>query len=195
MNPYEQLKVTLEKVNPELLTNIKELEVVFELKKYEKGDYFTKQGDKDLHIAFIVKGLFRYFYLTPEGDDVTKLFSKENEFISSYAAMLYGRPSTYSIVAEEDSEILVIDRKKYIYRITNDPKWERIARLYAEETYNQKELREASFLLEDAATRYKKFLTSYPNVEKRVKQKHIATYLGINPVSLSRIKKQNVNIG
>lgn len=189
MNAYKQLMERLLEVNPELTTSENEFRQVFKKKTIRKGEYFTRQGDEDLSIAFIVKGLFRYYYLSIDGDDVTKLFAQENDFISSYAAMLYGRASTYSIVAEEDSELLVMDRDVYMKQITLDSRWERVARLYAESVYNQKEIREASFLLMDAASRYCQFLEQYPNIENRVKQKHIATYLGINPVSLSRIKK------
>jgi len=110
--------------------------------------------------------------------------------LSSYASLIYKRPSAYSIVAEEDSHLLVIDSKTYLKKLWSEPKWERIARLLTENIYNLKELREASLLTLNATDRYLNLKENYPDIESRLKQKHIATYLGIHPVSLSRIKKQ-----
>lgn len=155
----------------------------------KKGRHFIQIGDIEKQIAFIVKGLLRYYYITYEGDDVTKHFSVENEFASSYASLIYERPTAYGIIAEEDTLLLVMDRATYMAAILNEPIWERLARLYTEEIYALKEEREAALLTLDATERYKSFKLSFPNIESRLKQKHVATYLGIHPVSLSRLKR------
>ncbi|MCP4271690.1 MAG: Crp/Fnr family transcriptional regulator, partial [Gammaproteobacteria bacterium] len=68
--------------------------------------------------------------------------------------------------------------------------WEKLGRLLAEQLYIKKETREAEFLLDDAETRYLNFQTNYPGLEDRLTQYHVASYLGITPVMLSRIRRR-----
>lgn len=161
----------------------------FHLMRMEKGEAFLEQGNVETRLAFVVQGCFRYYYLTPSGDDITKHFAIENDFMSSYASLLYDRPSAYGIMAEEDSLLLILDGKVYKALVEAGGIWERMARHYTEHIYNLKELREASLLLYDAKTRYTDFCKRYPKIVGRVKQKHIATFLGIHPVTLSRLQK------
>ncbi len=102
---------------------------------------------------------------------MTKHFTFENDFVSSYAALIYHRPTEYGIVAEEDCHILVVDSETYVKQINTETRWGKVARHYSEHIYNLKELREASFLLMDAKTRYENFLVQYPGAQKRIKQK------------------------
>lgn len=185
---YNQMIEQLKSMGVE--TTLEELKRVFRYKVLKKGEYLIHQGEVEQEVAFVCKGLMRYYYITLSGDDVTKHFGLEDDFTTSYASLIYQRPTAYNIVAEEDSHLLLITYEDYSQQIESQHKWERLARLYAEKIYNIKEIREASLLTMDAKERYKAFLTQYPTLESRVKQKHIATYLGIHPVSLSRLKKE-----
>tara|TARA_Y100000588_G_C14094840_1_gene856113 strand:+ start:298 stop:900 length:603 start_codon:yes stop_codon:yes gene_type:complete len=184
---YKQLEKVLKHSGVD--TNISELKQGFELVKLVKGQHFIRQGEIENRIAFICEGYLRYYYITFSGDDVTKHFAFENDFAASYASLIYQKPTAYNIVAEEDCVLLVMYHDAYKENINTYRKWERVARLYTENIYNLKEIREAALLLMDAKDRYVAFIEQYPNAESRMKQKHIATYLGIHPVSLSRIKK------
>lgn len=171
------------------LPTIEQLSTIFKYVELTKGGVYLQQGVIEQRIAFVVTGAFRYFYITPKGEDITKHFSLENDFVCSYASMIYQRPTAYGIVAEEDAVLLVIEHSVYMHLIQQDRNWERLARKYTEHIYNLKELREASLLLQDAKERYNTFRVSQPEVVKRFKQRHIATYLGIHPVTLSRLRK------
>jgi CRP-like cAMP-binding protein len=187
---FEQLLHVIQASGESDFIDMDELKQVFMIKYLNKGEEFISQGEIENEIAFVCKGLFRYYYLTQDGLDMTKHFTLENDFVTSYASLIYRRPTAYGIVAEEDSQILVMDYRTYIKKITESRQWERIARKYTEHIYNIKELREASLLLHDAKERYQDFLILYPQLEKRIRQKHIATYLGIHPVTLSRLRKK-----
>lgn len=180
---YEHLKTF------DVKTSLDELKAVFSYRKMEKGQHFVTQGEIEREIAFICQGMMRYYYITIDGEDVTKHFTMENDFSASYASLIYNRPTAYSIVCEETCHLLVMNRDMYVSSIDSDRRWERLARLYTENIYNHKEIREAALLTLNAKDRYLAFLNQFPNIEKRLKQKHIATYLGIHPVSLSRLKK------
>lgn len=185
---YTQLQRTLQALSMEV--DVEELRQLFTYKRLNKGEHYIREGSVEKGIAFVCQGLLRYYYITYNGDDVTKHFTVENQFASSYSSLIYQRPSAYSIVAEEECHLLILDSKTYMHKVWNEQPWERIARLNSENIYSIKEQREAVLLTMTAQERYLDFKENYPAIENRLKQKHIATYLGIHPASLSRIKKQ-----
>jgi CRP-like cAMP-binding protein len=154
-----------------------------------KGDLFIREGAVPQKFAFVTSGLFRYYYINQKGSEFTKGFFPENSFITSYTAMIRHSPSFYAIEALEPSTILVFnyDEWKVIYQ--GHPCWHSFLIALLEKGYSKKETRERELLLFSAEERYRSFLTEYPHLEKRVKQHLIASYLGITPVALSRIRK------
>lgn len=170
------------------LPEIEALAEIFTYRDIKKGAMLLAQGEVETHIAFVVKGFFRYYYITAQGEEITKHFAVEGDFVSAYASMLYQRPSAYGIIAEEASTILTLPYATYLGFVEQDRSWERMARKYTESIYNLKEIREASLLLLDAKARYLEFIAQYPKLLGRAKQKHIATFLGIHPVTLSKLR-------
>ncbi len=160
------------------------------IKSIEVSDYFIRAGEVPLKIAFVVSGLFRYVYRNDKGDEFTKGIIVENLFISSYSAMIMGKPSYFSIEALEDSKILEISWKDFILFMEKDNFWIKFLLKFVEKGYMIKEKRERDLLLLDAETRYKDFLCEYPGMDQRIKQGIIASYLGIKPETLSRIRKK-----
>ena len=185
---YDHLKDIL--LNQGIQVTIEELAQTFRPAHLQKGATYLHAGDIEHRIAFLHTGFLRYFYITYDGHDVTKHFAMAGDFACSYASMIYHKPSAYDIVAEEDCQLLTIDVTSFKTLIEQDRRFERIARLYTEAIYNIKEMREAALLTQDATSRYIDFCKQYPGLESRMRQRHIATYLGIHPVSLSRIKKE-----
>lgn len=155
-----------------------------------KGDYFLRQGEVPQSFAFVLTGLFRYSYLSESGKEFTKGFFPENAFISSYSARIQNRGSYYSIEALEDSTAIVIDYRAWMELAEDKLCWYRFLLALLEKGYCAKEEREREFLLFDAKARYQAFLSRYPGLEQRIRQHHIASYLGITPVALSRIRKE-----
>ena len=182
----EQLK----KILPE--NRIDEFLSIGRIKSINASDYFIRVGEVPCKIAFVHSGLFRYVYLNDKGNEFTKGIIVENFFLSSYSAMIMGKPSYFSIEALEDSQVLEIIWKDFTQLIDNDIFWIKFLLKFIEKGYIIKEKRERDLLLLDAETRYKNFLTEFPGMDQRIKQGIIASYLGIKPETLSRIRRKIV---
>jgi CRP-like cAMP-binding protein len=154
------------------------------------SDYFIRSGETPIKIAFVSKGLFRYVYTNDRGDEFTKAIMTENSFISSYSAMVAGKASYFSIEALEYSKLLEINWSDFIRLRDSDIFWLKFLMGFIEKGYIIKEKRERDLLLLDAETRYKNFLAEFPGIEQRIKQGIIASYLGIQPETLSRIRRK-----
>ncbi|MBN1533366.1 MAG: Crp/Fnr family transcriptional regulator [Spirochaetes bacterium] len=163
---------------------------MMQLLRVEKNRYFIDIGEVPDKMGFIISGLFRVFYITEDGIDRTLVFREKNHFLSAFSAFLEGTPSWYAIQAIEESVLLCLTLQDYNRMMEHNSCWNTFVRKYVEELFIEKEKRERGFLSEDAATRYLTFLSSYPGFEERIPQHYIASYLGITPVALSRIRKK-----
>jgi CRP-like cAMP-binding protein len=134
------------------------------------------------------------YYLDATGTEWTKSFCVAGNVVAAYSALLRGEPSRLYIQALEPSTLLIADFAAYQTLTLEHPCWQIVNCKLAESLFIKKEQRESELLLDDAPTRYQKFLDEYPGLEARVKQYHIASYLGITPVSLSRIRAQRLNL-
>jgi CRP-like cAMP-binding protein len=161
---------------------------IFHPAQVERDAVLLHAGEYPHTLAFIVSGLLRLYYIDANGNEYTKSFCMENDIVSAYSALLLNEPSRLCIQALEPSSLLVADFQSYQRITTQHSCWQIVNRKIAEALFIKKEKREASLLLDDAQTRYLAFLAEYPHLEGRVKQHHIASYLGITPVSLSRIR-------
>lgn len=126
--------------------------------------------------------------------EYTKAFAAENDFAVSYASMILKRPSPFSIQALENTEMLCTRYSDWEKLLDSAPCWNIAARKIIEKVYIMKQVREMELLLEDAQSRYIRFMEQYPELHKRLKQHYIASHLGISPVPLSRIRKKQGNL-
>lgn len=165
------------------------LHCVFQEITLNTGEFLVRAGEIPSRIAFIVSGLLRLYYVNSAGSEFTKSFCPENHFVTAYSALVLKQSAQFFIEALEDSLLLVADYSQFTQLYAENFCWQIINHKLVEALFIKKEKREAELLLDDATTRYQKFLIEYPNLEHRVKQYHIASYLGISPVSLSRIRK------
>ncbi len=156
----------------------------------KKNEYFIRAGALPDKMACIVSGIFRVYYLTERGEERILAIRGEGRMLSAFSAFLEHTPSWYDIQALEDSDLLYITLDQYIAGLQGHPCWQVINAKYAQMLFVEKERRESEFLSDDAETRYKKFRERYPGVEDRIRQYHVASYLGITPVALSRIRKK-----
>lgn len=161
--------------------------------KLNKGDYFISEGQIPRKFAFINEGLFRYLYIDKTGKEFTKNFITEGKFIVSYSAMIAQRASLLYIEALEDSTVLEIDYAQWVEVKKRHKCWSVLLIAMLEHAFVIKEKRERDLLLLDAKERYLDFLNEFPTLENRVKQHMIASYLGISPISLSRIRKNEIH--
>lgn len=188
VNLLKNNDIFLDEENVALLKNISKP------KALKKDMFFLQEGEKSTEIGFISKGVFRSYYIDKSGNDVTKYFYAEGGILFSYAAYLSQKESMYCIQALEDSEILVVKISDFEKIVEGNYQLLLFYKKMIDKTLVIKEEHTISFKLLDSTKRYKQFLDTYPDLEARVKQCHIASYLGITPVSLSRIRKKlNIN--
>ncbi len=156
----------------------------------KKNEYFVRIGAVPDKMAYIVSGVFRVFYVTESGEEKTLAIRDEGRMLSAFSAFLENTTSWYDIQALEDSDLLYFSLDQYINGLQGHPCWQMINAKYVQMLFVEKERRESEFLSDDAETRYKKFRERFPGMENRIRQYHIASYLGITPVALSRIRRK-----
>lgn len=167
---------------------------IFKPKVLKKDMFFLQEGERSTEIGFIIKGVFRSYYIDKIGNDITKYFYAEGGILFSYVAYLSQKESMYYIQALEDSEILVAKISDFEKIVEGNYQLLLFYKKMIDSVLVAKEEHAISFKLLNSMKRYKQFLAAYPGLERRLKQCHIASYLGITPVSLSRIrKKSNLN--
>lgn len=154
-----------------------------------KGEYFAAPGKICSTIGFIYEGIFRSCYYDKQGDSFTRYFIYEGRFVGDINGFLDRVPSSEYMEAVTDARLWVMDREQFSVLEKEIPSWTSlISKLNAVVLENK--LKAASNMLtQDAQTRYLKFLDHYPGIANRVPQAMLASYLGITPSSLSRIRK------
>jgi CRP-like cAMP-binding protein len=157
----------------------------------KKNEYFIKAGDIPDKLAFIFRGIFRVFYLSESGNEHSLVFRSEGRPLFAYSAFLENTGSRHFFQAMEDSILLYITFRDWTGLLSGHPCWKAIYAKYLQILFVEKEDRETEFLCDDAETRYLTFVKKYPQIAKRVPYYHIASYLGITPEALSRIRKNS----
>ncbi|MES2268194.1 MAG: Crp/Fnr family transcriptional regulator [Bacteroidota bacterium] len=159
---------------------------------YKKKQHFVEAGKVCNYLGFILSGSVRYYNII-DGNDITGYFSFENEMASSYKSFLTGEPAINYVQALEPSAIILVDRKNMDAMLNNPMlayKIERFGRLVAEHYLMCYEDRVTAFITQTPEERYLKLLQTGKDILQRMPQHYIAHFLGITPVSLSRIRKR-----
>jgi len=161
----------------------------FIVKHYKKGEYLLKADDLCDYVGFIDKGFFTFFYLI-EGVQHIRGFFFPNEFISNYSCFLLENKSKFNIQALEDSSVTLIHRDALFRLYEKLPKVQELSRNIVENLYIEVSEKYESFFLKTAEERYLELINSRPTIIQRIPQYMIASYLGITPEGLSRIRKR-----
>lgn len=158
----------------------------------KKKHYFAEYGKVCDKVGFIVSGSVRYFHMK-DGQDITGYFSFENELVSSYKSYVTGLTGYTYIQALEDTRLITFTRKDMDEMLANPMlayKMERFGRMIGEHYLCCYEDRVVSFLTQSPEERYLQLLNTGREILQRMPQHYIANFLGITPVSLSRIRKR-----
>lgn len=186
---YTSLKNTMDTYYPLSEETWNELKSICSIKEIKKDSYAFNFNEKINEISYVYKGLFRIFAINEKGEELNKNFFWENRFYGDMTALLTDKETQTSTQALEESIIVRIQHDKYreLLHKYDDLKMYHI--FYLEKHWIlQKDNNTYSLVLEDALKRYTRFLKEYGHIEKRLSQYHIASYLGITPTHLSRIK-------
>ena len=163
------------------------LETKLNPKKFKKGEHLIEAGAEPRYMNIILSGLTRSYYIDLNGKEFNKIFFTQGDIASAYVEMLTNQPARLCIQALEETNVLQVDYLHIQQLYERDPAWNVLRRKIAENFFVIKERREYEFLLLDAENRYKNFLEDYKDLKERIPQYHVASYLGITSVSLSRL--------
>ncbi len=155
--------------------------------KFLKGKDVQAIGHTCKTIYFVKSGVVRIYYFK-DATDITESFEFENAFVARAESLFTGKPSKKAIQAIEDTLLIAIDSNKLFQLFDSHPDLERLLRKIIENSYVNTVSRIEGLQFNTAEERYFNLLKDHPNVLKRVPLKLIASYLGITPVSLSRIR-------
>lgn len=163
---------------------------IFKEIKIKKGKHFLKEGQPNLLLGFIVKGLVRIYINKNEEEEATIDFSKEGDFITVYESFIKKGISTQSIQALEDTLLLVITSDDLQTMFQNLPDGNKLGKILIENRFIELAKQLLSIYLHNAEQRYLHFLKTYPDLVNRIPQYYISSFVGVKPQSLSRIRKR-----
>jgi CRP-like cAMP-binding protein len=163
---------------------------LFKPRVLKKGDYFIKEGQIAKELAFLEDGIIRVFYRNDKAIEYNKQFFINPCLIGGYTSLITNLPTQINQQALTNCNILVAKYSEIQAFYSAYPDIERVARILAEHFFVEKEQREIEIVLLDAEKRYPIFQKKFPDLEQQIPQYHIASYLGITPTQLSRIRKK-----
>ncbi|MBN1305578.1 MAG: Crp/Fnr family transcriptional regulator [Anaerolineales bacterium] len=159
-------------------------------RRFEKSQYLLQAGDVAENFYFIHQGLVRFFYSTVDGKEFNKHFAMEGQMAGSFQSLVLNAPCGFFIQALEPTKTIVLPNPSLKEYYSRHPCWERIGRKHAEMMFLVKENREKELLLDSLETRYHSFMNEYPGLADRIPQYHIASFLGVTDVALSRVRRK-----
>lgn len=159
-------------------------------KKLRKRQYLLQEGDVSKSVAFVEKGMLRSYTVDEKGGEHIIQFAFEGWWIGDQYSFLTGEPSQYNIDALEDSELLLLSKQAEEQMMEHIPKMERFFRILLQHNLIATQRRLVSSLSHTAEEKYNALIQSCPTIPQRVPQHMMASFLGITPETLSRIRKQ-----
>ena len=175
---------------PLSLDDQKLIEQVMHRAAIPKGTLFVEAGKRTNQIGFVLKGLFRVFSINERGDELTRYFMAEGQFVVSLDPFHSGEVAERNIEALEMSEVLLISRRDFNRLSGLVPNWDKIVAAVTERGLLEKMHDRTELIHLDAKSRYLDFLARFDHLSNRIPLKFLASYLGIKQPSLSRIRRE-----
>lgn len=163
---------------------------LFSQVELKKKDYFAKEGEYSSKLAFISNGVMRAFFRNKSGNEYNKTFFTSSNFVAPYSSITTKQKNLINIQCLTDCTLLVADFRQLTSLYKDYPKFESLARIMAEYKFSIKEKREIELVTLNSTERYEIFKKEHPDLENLINQYHIASYLGISPTQLSRIRSK-----
>jgi len=186
----DHFRKAIEELTPLSDEQFAEVLARFELRRFSKKECLWSSGDVCRMIGFVTKGCLRYFFTDNKGEERIMYFATEGWWIADLNSLYSGKPSLYTLQALEDCELLLSTGEKFEEACSAVPPFGEFYGKKTRRSYSASVQRFADMQSESAEEKYLKLLKNYPQILQRVPQHYIASYLGIKPQSLSRIRKQ-----
>lgn len=164
------------------------LETRLRWRQLQRGEFLTRAGEIAQQVGFVVSGLFRKVHVTPRGKTIVRGFGGPRAIVGAYVSLLTGTPSYLSVEALRDSELLVLPWSELETLYARHACFQIIGRRLSEITLLEREARAHELLTLSAAERYARFRETHRELLPQLRNYDIASYLGITPVSLSRLR-------
>lgn len=162
----------------------------FTFKKIRKKQFILEEGEICMHLSFVNKGLIKSYRLDEKGNEHISLFGWEGWWISDFNSYINQQPATLYIDAVEDTELFLLSRAAYEQLTLDVPIMDRYFRLLYQNSLVTKDERLISSNSYSAEEKFQRLIQSNPEIVQRVPQHLVASYLGLAPETLSRIRKK-----
>lgn len=162
----------------------------FRHKRLKKRQYLLQEGDICKRLSFVSKGAVKSYTVDEKGNEHINLIGWEGWWISDFESFICGSEAILNIDAIEDTELLLISREDYERMMIEVPVMERYFRILYQNSLVTKDRRLISSNTYTAEEKYRQLIASYPFIIKRIPQSLIASYLGLTPETVSRVKKK-----
>jgi CRP-like cAMP-binding protein len=162
----------------------------FKEKKIKKNEFLLREGEVCKFNYFVISGCLRLFSVNNEGFENTRYIAFEGKFGTSFTSLITGQPSIEYIQSLEKSTVLCINKEDFYYLVEHEPAVNKIYRNILESAYITTQRRIYDFQGTDSLERLRWLIKQQPNIFNKISHKIIASYLGITPYTLSRLKTQ-----
>ena len=186
----EAFKEYIHAISPLEESTFSELHQCFKAIELKKNDFFVAEGEYAQQIGFLEAGIVRAFFLNQDGKEYSKQFFVGPSIIGAYTSLLTKQPNRIAQQALTDCQVLVADFAKIEALYDKHHDLERLGRRIAEFYFLEKEQKELEMALLDAEKRYLLMRERFPTIESVIPQYYIASYLGVSPTQLSRIRRK-----
>jgi CRP-like cAMP-binding protein len=189
MGAFEKLKQAVMNLTNLPNTEWNALEAIFSTKSYNKGNLLIAEGQTEKNIYYINKGITRNFFIR-DGKEFTVDFHFEGDFVTAFYSLITKQPSTVAIELLEDTDVIVIPYSQLEEFYSQSLHGATIGRKMAELQYTKRLQKEMDLLSCTAEERYTRLIDKNPALVAMISVKHLSSFLGIQPESLSRIRRQ-----
>ena len=162
-------------------------------KKLRKKQYLLQEGDICKHLCVVEKGALRAYVLNEKGDEHITAFALEGWTMGDLSSFIKEEPATLNIDALEDCELVLISKAAHDELLQKMPKYETYIRKLMTDAYMALQKRTANMISLNLEERYNALMQMYPNIVQRVPQHMIASFMGLSPETLSRVRSRITN--
>ncbi len=159
-------------------------------KLLKKSEYFVREGETCKQVGFVLSGTLRTYYTSNKAEEITYCITFPNNLMTAYSSFLIAQPTVENIQAVTVTELLVVQKDLLEKLVKQNPNWIYFLKTIAEQQYIELEKRIFQLQTTDAAKRYANLMENQPEYIQKIPLQYLASYLGITPRHLSRIRRE-----